>query len=73
MSEIFSIGDEVTYADRLRQKFQQCKIVKVMPLEHAQSVRHYRIRDPSEPFERAVPGFALTRTAPYASELLFKT
>jgi hypothetical protein len=72
MSETFSVGDMVTYAGWPMRKSLQCKIVKVMPMEHAHAVRHYRIRDSSEAFERAVPGFSLTRTEPTASELLFK-
>jgi hypothetical protein len=73
MSDSFSVGDMVTYTGRLVGKPLQCKVIKVMPVEHAHAVRSYRIRDSAEAFDRAVPEFALTRLEPTASELVFKS
>ena len=73
MTEIFAVGDMVTYAGRLVGKPLQCKVIKVMPVEHAHAVRSYRIRDSAEAFDRAVPGSTLTRVEPTASELVFKS
>jgi hypothetical protein len=73
MSETFSVGDMVTYTGRLARKPLQCKVIKVMPVEHAHAVRSYRIRDSAEAFDRAVPGSTLMRLEPTASELAFKS
>jgi hypothetical protein len=72
MSEAFSVGDMVTYAERLAGKSHQCKVIKVMPAEHGHTVQFYRVRDSAEAFERAVPESALTRIEPTASERIFK-
>ena len=78
MTEIFAVGDMVTYtrviySGRLVGKSIQCKVVKVMPVESAHAVRIYRIRASDEAFDRAVPGSTLTRVEPAASELVFKS
>jgi hypothetical protein len=73
MSEIFSVGDMVTYTGRLVGKPLRCKVVKVMPMEHAHTVRNYRIRDSAETFDRAVPEFTLTRIEPTDAEAIFKS
>lgn len=73
MSEIFSVGDMVTYAGMPRGKTLQCKVIQVMPLEHAHAVRSYRVRDSTEAFNRAVPEFTLTRIKPTDLELAFKS
>ena len=73
MNETFSVGDTVTYIGNLAGKPLQCKVVRVMPVEHAHSVRSYRIRDSAEAFDRTVPEFTLTRIEPTASDLIFKS
>lgn len=73
MSEVFLVGDIVTYSGMPRGKTLKCKIIKVMPVENAHAVRSYRIRDSAEAFERAVPEHSLTRIEPTSSELLFKS
>jgi hypothetical protein len=73
MSETFSVGDMVTYTGALASKPLQCKVIKVMPVEHAHTVRTYRVRDSAEAFDRAVPGFTLTRIEPTAAEQIFKS
>lgn len=71
MSETFSVGDIVTYIGKLAGKPLQCKIIKVMPVEHA--VRTYHVRNSAEAFDRAVPEEALTRIAPKDTDLIFKS
>ena len=71
MSETFSVGDTVTYIGKLAGKPLQCKIIRVMPVEH--SVRTYRVRDSTEAFDRAVPEDALTRVDPTDTDLIFKS
>ncbi len=73
MSEAFSVGDLVIYTGPLVRKPLQCKVVKVMPVEHAHTVRSYRIRDAAEAFERAVPEFTLTRIESTDAERVFKS
>jgi hypothetical protein len=73
MSEAFAVGDLVSYEGKLAGKILQCKIIKVMPIEHAHAVRNYRIRDSTEAFDRAVPEFTLTRIDPTAADLIFKS
>jgi hypothetical protein len=73
MSAAFAVGDMVTYNGKLAGKTLQCKIIKVMPVEHAHAVRNYRIRDAAEAFDRAVPEFTLTRIEPTASDRVFKS
>ena len=68
MTEVFSVGDMVTYTGAVSQTPIQCKIVRVMPKDHAHTVRSYRIRGSSEAFERAVPEFTLSLTTIPASE-----
>jgi hypothetical protein len=58
MSEIFSVGDTVSYHDGSMGTALTCEVVRVMPAEG--NSRTYRIRDNNERFERAVPGFTLT-------------
>lgn len=72
MSEIFSVGDMVNY-DGSPRKTLQCKIVKVMPMEHSKSVQFYRVRDSAEAFERAVPESTLTLIEPTDAEQVFKS
>lgn len=72
MSEIFSVGDMVNYGGSPR-KTQQCKIVKVMPMDHSKSVQFYRVRDSAEAFERAVPESTLTLIEPTDAEQVFKS
>jgi hypothetical protein len=72
MTEGFSVGDMVTYAGAFSQTPIQCKIVKVMPKEHAHTMRSYRVRGSSEAFERAVPEFALSLTTISATDAAFK-
>ncbi len=71
MSESFSVGDIVTYIGRLAGKPLQCKIIRVMPVEH--SVRTYHVRNSAEAFDRAVPEDALTRVAASEKDLIFKS
>ena len=73
MTETFSVGDMVTYTGKLVGKPIRCKVVKVMPMEHAHSVRNYRVRDCAEAFDRAVPEFTLTRIEPSAADMIFKS
>jgi hypothetical protein len=73
MNETFSVGDMVTYTGKLVGKSLQCKVIKVMPVEHAHAIRSYRIRNSAEAFDRAVPEFTLTRIEPTASDLIFKS
>jgi len=61
MSEIFSVGDTVSYHDGSMAASLTCEVVRVMPAEG--NARTYRIRDNNERFERAVPGFTLTLIA----------
>jgi hypothetical protein len=70
MSEAFSVGDIVTYIGKLAGKPLQCKVIRVMPVEHA--VRTYHVRNSAEAFDRAVPEDALTRVAPTDSDRIFK-
>ena len=72
MSEIFSVGDMVNYGGSPR-KTLQCKIVKVMPMDHSKSVQFYRVRDSAEAFERAVPESSLTLIEPTDAEQVFKS
>jgi hypothetical protein len=72
MSQDFSVGDMVTYTGAFSQTPIQCKIVKVMPKEHAHSMRSYRVRGSAEAFERSVPEFALSLTTASASDAAFK-
>jgi hypothetical protein len=73
MSEIFSVGDMVTYTASPLRKTLQCKVIKVMPVEHAHAIRSYRVRDSAEAFDRAVPEFTLTRIEPSALDKIFKS
>ena len=73
MSDTFSVGDMVTYVGPFAQKTLQCKVIKVMPVEHAHTVRSYRIRDSAEAFDRAVPEFTLTKIEASAADLIFKS
>lgn len=73
MSEVFAVGDMVNYDGSPVRKTLQCKVVKVMPLEHSRSVQFYRVRDSAEAFERAVPGSALTLIEPTDAEQVFKS
>jgi hypothetical protein len=73
MSEMFSVGDMVIYNGPLARKALQCKIVRIMPVEHAHTVRSYRIRDSAEAFERAVPESTLTKMEASEAQLLFKS
>jgi hypothetical protein len=73
MNETFSVGDMVMYTGPLARKPLNCKVIKVMPVEHAHVAQNYRIRDSAEAFERAVPGFTLTRVDATAAELIFKS
>lgn len=72
MSEVFSVGDMVNY-DGSPRKTLQCKVVKVMPMDHSRSVQFYRVRDSAEAFERAVPESTLTLIEPTDAEQLFKS
>ncbi len=73
MSEIFAVGDMVTYHGTPHGKTLRCKVIKVMPQEHAKAIRTYRVRDSAEAFDRAVPEFTLTRIEPTALEAIFKS
>ena len=78
MTEIFAVGDMVTYTGvvpggRYVATPIRCKVIKVMPVEHAHAVHSYRIRDSAEAFDRAVPESTLTRIEPTTSELVFKS
>jgi hypothetical protein len=73
MSETFAVGDLVNYIGTSRGQPIQCRIVKVMPKEHAQAVRTYHVRDSAEVFDRAVPEFTLTRVEPDEATLVFKS
>ncbi len=70
MSEIFSVGDTVSYHDGSMGTSLTCEVVRVMPAEG--NSRTYRIRDNNERFERAVPGFTLTLIAPQKADAAFK-
>jgi hypothetical protein len=72
MIQKFSVGDMVTYAGTSSKKPVECKIVKVLPMEHAHAIRNYRVRDSAEVFDRAVPEFTLTLMPPSTSEMAFK-
>jgi hypothetical protein len=72
MSEKFSVGDMVIYAGTSRGKPIECKVVKVLPMEHAHAIRNYRVRDSAEVFDRAVPEFTLTLVPPSESAIAFK-
>jgi hypothetical protein len=72
MSEKFSVGDMVIYSGTSSGKPIECKVVKVLPMEHAHAVRNYRVRDSAEVFDRAVPEFTLTLMPPCASDMAFK-
>lgn len=73
MSEMFSVGDMVIYNGAFARKSLHCKVVKVMPVEHAHTVRSYRVRDSAEAFERAVPESSLTKVEATEAELIFKS
>ncbi len=73
MSEVFSVGDMVNYDGSPLRKILQCKVVKVMPMEHSKSVQFYRVRDSAEAFERAVPESTLTLIEPGEAEQIFKS
>ena len=62
MSEIFAVGDTVSYHDGAMGSALTCEVVRVMPSEG--NSRTYHIRDANERFERAVPGFTLTLISP---------
>lgn len=72
MSELFSVGDLVTYTGAFSQTPIQCKIVKVMPKDHAHTMRSYRVRGSAEAFERAVPEIALSPATNSAADAAFK-
>jgi hypothetical protein len=72
MTEVFSVGDMVTYTGAFSQTPIQCKIVKVMPKDHAHTMRSYRVRGSAEAFERAVPEIALSLTTNSAADAAFK-
>ena len=71
MIEVFYVGDMVTYTGAFSQTPIQCKIVKVMPKDHAHTMRSYRVRGNAEAFERAVPEFALSLTTISATDAAF--
>ncbi len=72
MTEVFSVGDMVTYSGPFSQKPIECKIVKVLPRDHAYTMRSYRVRGSTEAFDRAVPEIALSLMAISASDAVFK-
>jgi hypothetical protein len=72
MTEVFSVGDMVTYTGAFSQKPIECKIVRVMPRDHAHTMRSYRVRGSTEAFDRAVPEFALSLMTISPSDTAFK-
>jgi hypothetical protein len=72
MSDVFSVGDMVTYTGAFSKTPIQCKIVQVMPKDHAHTMRSYRVRGSAEAFERAVPEIALSLATNSATDAAFK-
>jgi hypothetical protein len=72
LTKVYSVGDMVTYTGAFSQTPIQCKIVKVMPKEHAHTMRSYRVRGSAAAFERAVPEIALLLTTNFATDAAFK-
>lgn len=71
MKALYRIGQEVNWTGNLNGRPLRCKIVRVMPAEHA--VQTYRVQGIAERFERSVTEESLSKVGMSERERIFST